>query len=120
MLLEQTKSRFVERTVIDRVLEGVAVAIFRLPLQSAGAPLIETPGRRLGNQSEHRGIESGRFDIWINRHLNLLLQSHSGRQHADSQYFGSNVARQISNAHIVEAWLPARISDGVQERAPLN
>src|SRR5437016_3220950 len=120
MFFEQTKSRFIEGTVIDRVLKSVAVAIFRLPLQSAGAPLIETARRRLGNQSEHRCIESGRLDVWIDRHLNLLLQSHPGGQHTDSQHFGSYVARQIGNAHVVEAWFTARVSLGAQERAPLN
>src|SRR6266699_5818101 len=99
MLLEQTKSRFVEQTVIDRVLEGVAVAIFPLPLQSAGAPLIETPGRRLGNYSEHRCIESGRLDVWIDRHLDLLLQSHPGRQHANSQHWELRCAADKQYSH---------------------
>src|ERR1700694_5285285 len=58
MLFEQTKSGFVQRTVIHRILQGVVVPIFSLPLQSSRTTLIETPRRRLRNHAENRSVES--------------------------------------------------------------
>src|SRR5712692_2701815 len=121
VLLQEAKRRFVERAVIDRVLKRVTVAIFRLPLQRAGASLIESSRRRLWHCAEERWIKPGRFNIRIHLNLNLLLQGDARWQNIYRQHLRSDIARQVRNAYVFEPRFPAGcLVRSVQHGAPLD
>src|SRR5258706_1183427 len=102
MFFEQPKISFVQRAVIHRIFESVVVAIFSLPLYGSSTTLIDTPRWRLRDHPEERRIKTGRFNVWINLNLKLWQQGYAWRQNGYGQHFRRDIARQISDAHVVE------------------
>src|SRR6266404_2017089 len=106
--------------VIHRILQRIVVSIFSLPLQCSRSTLIYASRRRLSNHSEDCRIKAGRLDIWIDLDLQLWQQGNARGQNRYGQHFRRDVARQISDAHVIELWCTPTRTTSAQHRAPLN
>ena len=105
VILQQAKSCFVRRVIIDRVFDRIAVAIFTLPLQRPRAALKNPARWHLRGDTKQRSVKSRRFDIRIDLNLKLLLQSYAGWQHGDREYFRRDISRQVRQANIFQSCL---------------